>query len=347
MLERGLSKWGGLWVVLASVVIAAPACKQPTTDDAKKDDKSSKDDKDKSKDTKKKGGDDDDDDDDKGAAKKKKKGDDDDDDDDKSASKKKKKAGDDDDDDDKTAAKKKKKPAAGDDDDDDDAPAIKKKKPAGDGSSDGINIAGTFTVKGAAPDGKPYGGTGTISKIGGEMYNVLWVLGGINYKGIAFRDGDVLSCGWAEAKAGGDSSRDLGVIAYLVKDDGQTLDGVWFEPDETSLGKELLSGGSSNLTGFYKITDGEQPTTKKKYTGSVTIGLKNGVYNLTWNFGGALSKGLGIRSGDVLSAAFSDQGGQFGVLQYRISAGGSTLSGQWVQSGQTSTGVGTETMTKL
>lgn len=333
--ERSMGKWRGAMLVSLCLWAVAPACKQPDT--TKPDDKASKDDKSSDKKTdKKKSGDDDDDDDDKGAASKDKKkkpaaGDDD---DDNAPAKKKKKTGDDDDDN-AAVAPKKKKPAAG-DDDDSAAP-----------SGDGINVVGSYKVKGAGPDGKAYGGNGTIAKIAGQMYNVTWVLGGITYKGIAFRDGDVLSCGWAEQKPGGDNVRDLGVVAYLVKNDGSTLDGVWFEPGETSLGKEVLSGGSSNLVGFYKIVDGEQPTTHKKYTGSVTIGLKSGVFNVTWNFGGSTSKGLGIRNGDVLSVAFSDLGGQFGVLQYRISDGGKVLSGQWAQSGQTLAGTGTETMTKL
>ncbi len=356
-------RFSGLFVVLG-LAVAAPSglgCNKPAED--KKDDKASKDD-----DKKKKSKDDDDDsagkkkkskdDDDDSAGKKKKSKDDDDDsagkkkkskdDDDDSAGKKKKSKDDDDDD----SAGKKKKSKDDDDDDDDSASAGKKKKPADDDDDSVapkkknlVDVAGSYSVKGAGPDGKGYSGSGVVKKINGEMYDVDWTLGGTKYKGIAFRDGDILSCGWVEAKTGGDNERDLGVIAFLVKDGGNTLDGVWFEPGETSLGKEILSGGSSNLTGLYKITTGETPTTKKKYTGSVNVALKNGVYGMTWTIGTGSSKGLGIRNGDVFSAAFTDGTGAFGVLQYRINKDGTVLSGQWAQ-GPNAAGLGTETMTK-
>ena len=348
MLEVMKTGRGSLLVL--ALAIAAPTgfgCKQPASDDKTKDDKASKDDKEKDSKKKKKAADDDDD--DSTSAKKKKKAADDDDDDSTSAKKKKAAAADDDDDDTTATAKKKKKAlAAGDDDDDSTAPKKKKTALGGpENAKDGIDIVGSYGLRGAGPDGKTYSGSGTVSRIGGEMYNASWLIGGVTYKGIAFRDGDVLSCGWTEQKGGGDNNRDLGVIAFLVKDDGNTLDGVWFEPDETTLGKETLSGGSGSLTGLYQITAGETPTTHKKYTGTVNIALKSGVFNMTWNIGGGTSRGLGIRNGDVLSAAFTDQPHLFGVLQYRITKGGAELTGQWAQSGQATAGTGTETMTKL
>ncbi len=308
----------GAFFLFLGLVLAAPVLGCPKKEESTKKD----DDDDKGGKKKKKG--DDDDDDDKGSKKKKKKGDDDDDD---KGGKKKKTGGDDDD---KSAKKK-----SG----DDDKPA--KKDPPKDGKKDNFNIVGSYGLQGSGPDGVKYTGTATISKIGGEMYQGVWKIGSSTYKGIAFRDGDVLSCGWS-SKAEGE--HDLGVIAYLVRDNNE-LDGVWFENGQTTLGKEYLVGGSSNLTGAYSIKTGETAD-KKKYTGTVSIELKSGVYQLTWKLGSTTIKGLGLRNGDVLSAGFSDAGGSFGVLQYRITKGGDVLAGSWAQTGQKTPGAGTETMTR-
>jgi len=307
-------------LILMGLALAVPlqGCPKKTEDSKKDDDEKS--------DKKKKGGDDDDDDDKSDKKKKKKKGDDDDDKD----SKKKKTGGDDDD---KSAKKK-----TG--DDDKDKPA--KKDPPKDGKKDNLNIVGSYGLKGAGPDGTNYTGSATITKIGGEMYQGVWKIGSSTYKGIAFRDGDVLSCGWSSKAEGAHA---LGVVAYLVGTDN-SLDGVWFENGQTALGKEFLVGGSSNLTGAYTIKTGETAD-KKKYSGSVNIELKSGVYQLTWKLGSSTVKGLGLRNGDVLSAGFSDAGGSFGVLQYRITKGGDVLTGQWAQTGQKTPGAGTETMTRL
>lgn len=198
------------------------------------------------------------------------------------------------------------------------------------------DVTGSFKIAGAGPDGKQYTGTAGISKIGGEMYKGTWTIGTSTSSGICFRDEDILSCGWS-------FKHDLGVVAYLVKDDN-SLDGVWFEEQHSVLGKEFLVGGNNNLLGVYAIKTGETPE-KKKYTGTVDISLKSGVYNLKWKTGGSTFDGLGIRNGDVLTAGFNNTG-DFGVLQYRIKKGGKMLTGQWAQTKQSTPGLGIETLTK-
>jgi hypothetical protein len=206
--------------------------------------------------------------------------------------------------------------------------------------ADKPDITGNYKLNGSSPDGSKYTGVASITKIGGEMYNATWTIGTKVYKGIAFRDGDLLSCGWSDKASG---ARDLGVIAYLVKPDN-SLDGVWFESGGTVLGTEYLIGGSKTLVGKYTVKTGVNPD-KSKYTGTVAIELVNGVYQLNWKLGTANIKGLGLRNGDVLSAAFSDNGGAYGVLQYRITDGGKTLTGTFAQSGKNPS-LGAETMTK-
>jgi len=198
------------------------------------------------------------------------------------------------------------------------------------------DVTGSFSIIGSGPDGKQYTGSAGISKIGGEMYKGTWTIGTSTSSGICFRDEDILSCGWS-------FKHDLGVVAYLVKDDN-SLDGVWFEEQHTTLGKEYLVGGNANLLGNYTIKSGETPE-KKKYSGTVDIGIKNGVYTFKWKTGGQTFDGLGLRNGDVLTAGFNNTG-DFGVLQYRIKKGGKVLTGLWAQSKQSGSGPGVETLTK-
>lgn len=333
-----LERWTGLMGVRGGVLVAlglalavpAVGCKKKE-ESSEKDEKASKkkDDDDTEKDSKKKKKSDDDSEDDKDSKKKKKS--DDDEDDSKSAKKAKAPKNVDDDDD---------------DDDDDDAPKKKVKglKPIK-GDTD---LTGSWTVAGKTQEGKKYKGTATITKIGGSMYKATWKIGGETQNGIAFKDGNVLSCGWSP-------KHDLGVIAYLVKPG--MLDGVWFEEQHTSLGNEILKGPANKqaLSGFYTITKGELPGSKKKYDGTVDISIyKSGVYKLTWHSGSSTFKGLGLRSDhfpgsdtDVLSAGFND-GGDAGVLQYIIYEGGKTMVGHWAIPGKGSAEPtwGKETMVK-
>ena len=198
------------------------------------------------------------------------------------------------------------------------------------------DVSGSFAIAGAGSDGKQYTGKAEISKIGGEMYKGNWVIGKTNFQSICFRDEDIFSCGWS-------GKHDLGVVAYLVKPDN-SLDGVWFEEGNTSIGKEFLVGGNNNLLGTYTIKTGETPS-KKKYSGTVDISFESGVYHLKWKTGKSTFEGLGLRNGDVLTAGFNDSG-DFGVLQYRIKNGGKQLTGQWAQSKQSVPGLGIETLTK-
>lgn len=191
------------------------------------------------------------------------------------------------------------------------------------------NVVGSYTLYGATPDGKEYKGTAGIVKIGGEMYKGTWTTGTVTSQGICFRDEDILSCGWSE-------KHDLGVVAYLVRDDN-SLDGVWFEENHTKLGKEYLVGGNDNLLGTYTIKNGETPE-KVKYGGKAEFKIKNGVYQIEWTQGKHKFKGLGLRNGDVLTAGFNDTG-NFGVLQYRIKKGGKFLTGQWATPKENGPGV--------
>jgi hypothetical protein len=323
MLERmigGFGLRGGLFVALGlALAVPAAGCKKKKTDDSEE------------KDSKKKKSSDDDDDDKSKDSKKKKSSDDDD--DDKSA--KKKKSSDDDDDDSKSAKKAKANKSV-DEDDGSDEEEPKKKKPLkpwkGEGSQD---VSGEFAVKGKNQDGKKYSGTLKLSRIGGNtsmMYKLVYKIAGETQNAVAFRDGNVLSCGWS-------TQGDFGVVAYLVKPDSKVLDGVWFMSGDTSIGTEWLTGPltKDRVAGLYTINSAKShDKNKKNYGGTVDISIyKSGVYKLVWKAGGQTLRGLGLRSHhfpgtdtDVLSAGFDDDG-DTGVLQYVIYDNGQTMKGHW------------------
>ena len=203
---------------------------------------------------------------------------------------------------------------------------------------DAREVTGSWSIAGVAPDGKAYSGTATVARIGGEMYRTTWTVAGKILHGLCFRDGDVMSCGSSPSK-------DLGVMAYLIRDDA-TLDGVWFEENHGSLGVERLSGGPQTLGGSWTIKHGESPN-KTKYGGTVEIEVRSSVYTLSWHLGSSVSKhtfkGIGLRSGDVLSVGFND-GTEFGVAQYRVSKSGRILSGTSTQAQQK--GIAVETLSR-
>jgi hypothetical protein len=216
-------------------------------------------------------------------------------------------------------------------------------------AGDKPNIEGNYTIAGKGDDGTSYTGTGTISLIGGMMYNAKWNIGDNTFKGVCFRDDDDLSCGWAI------KDKDANVVAYLVKDDG--LDGVWFESGGTKLGNEYLTPNGKvkkNLNGKYSISKGKNPD-GSAYSGSAVVtnlsDVGDAVYQFDWVIGSAKIRGVGVRNvdageDDVLSVGFADTGKEYGALQYDISNNGKSLVGHWVQSINGTVSDGKETMTK-
>lgn len=81
-------------------------------------------------------------------------------------------------------------------------------------------FSGTYTVSGTNPGVGPYKGTLTITPRG-DVYDVYWAIGNVQYGGVGIVLSDVLAVGYT----GGDKSW-LGVIAYKQNASGN-LEGRW------------------------------------------------------------------------------------------------------------------------
>ena len=82
------------------------------------------------------------------------------------------------------------------------------------------SFSGTYAVSGINPGVGPYSGTLTVVARG-EVYDVMWVIGNVQYSGIGVVVNDVLSVAYIAA----DRSW-MGVIVYRQRLDG-SLEGKW------------------------------------------------------------------------------------------------------------------------
>lgn len=196
-------------------------------------------------------------------------------------------------------------------------------------------LVGAFAVSGERPDGATYTGDAAVTALAqGGPYKVLWSIGGSSYGGIATKRGDILSVGWGDGN-------EHGVVDYVAKGDG-TLDGVWYDARSIAPGRELLTGGLPNLAGVYTIEKGFGPG-GEAYSGTCDLAVTGELHVLMWHVGKDTFRGLGVRSGDVLSVGFSTaKSGAFGVVQYRIE--GNRLVGRWAEWSQKVPTLGAETL---
>lgn len=197
-------------------------------------------------------------------------------------------------------------------------------------------VVGSFAVTGTRPNGAAYVGSAQITALAkGGPYKLTWTLSGSSFSGIGSRRGDVLSVGWSDES-------NYGVVDYVAKGDGQ-LDGVWYDPSSIAPGRELLTGGLSNLAGAYSIQKAASPS-GTPYSGSCDLAVTGELHTLIWRVGKDTFRGLGIRDGDVLSVGFSTApSNNFGVVQYKI---GAQLTGRWAEWSQKVPTLGTELLTR-
>ena len=98
----------------------------------------------------------------------------------------------------------------------------------------GSDICGLFAVEGVNPDGKLYTGTVEITQRG-NAYAMTWSIANQTYRGVALRQGDVLSASW---QVGGGKA---GVVVYRIRNRGTKLAGEWIMPVDNTVHVEVLN----------------------------------------------------------------------------------------------------------
>lgn len=103
----------------------------------------------------------------------------------------------------------------------------------------------------------------------------------------------------------------------------------------------LGPAAADELVGKYQA-HGTYPT-GKSYDGAVQIEQLGRVHVVLWKLAdGQAYKGIGLRQGDVLGAAYGPPGTRFGVAVYKIDGG--KLTGLWVDSRDLKSELGKETL---
>ncbi|MCM8787008.1 MAG: S1C family serine protease [Candidatus Omnitrophica bacterium] len=92
---------------------------------------------------------------------------------------------------------------------------------------------------------------------------------------------------------------------------------------------EPLVSDPKGLAGTYKITYAYNPSTYRKYTGTVDIIPKKDTYKLVWKFSGSLTyEGIGIvMNENILCVGWDVPGSYYGIVVYKIK--GNRLEGKW------------------
>jgi hypothetical protein len=103
----------------------------------------------------------------------------------------------------------------------------------------------------------------------------------------------------------------------------------------------LRPSAADELVGKYQAA-GTTPQ-GKPYSGEVQIEQLGGLHIVLWKLAdGEAYKGLGIRQGDVLGAAYGPADTKFGIVVYQINGG--TLTGIWADSRDLKSELGKETL---
>jgi hypothetical protein len=205
------------------------------------------------------------------------------------------------------------------------------------GADDLVGIVGNYDVAGVHPEGTQYTGTGTVTRLSAQVYQMAWTTAQGTFYGLVLRRRDLLLGGWGY-------KQDQRAAVYHVE--GKTLDGVTIVSSRAGLGREVLTGGELDQTGSFTISSGLD-VEGTSYGGTVLCTLvTKEVRRLEWRIDGHVRRGYGVREGSDFIVGYDESGGA-GPVRYQITAGGSTLVGVFLDPQLPHLGLGSETMTRV
>jgi hypothetical protein len=208
-----------------------------------------------------------------------------------------------------------------------------------------LDIEGTYSTNGVAPDEKFYSGKLTIalnsnntnSSTKQAVYDLAWDNGS---KGAGILIQDALATSFLATSFGGPA---CGAVFYSIDSGTITLAGTWLKLGTMEIGTELASPtvSRSTLEGDYKVVGYNANGSEYKGILSITRQGMENVWQLTWNFGQPYN-GIGISlNKSLFAAAYGGEG--CGVSVYKVNPDGS-LHATWAEWGVNQ--VGEETAVK-
>lgn len=196
-------------------------------------------------------------------------------------------------------------------------------------------ILGDYTVLGTNPDGSNYEGALEITASNGIFW---WNWLDRNKLGVGLSYENMVTVAWAK-------SGYCGPFVYTLHEDG-TLEGVWTERFETSIGVETLSPRGERgegIVGSYAL-EGTTPEGDPYFNCKAEIINNGDMYEFYWACGDIESYGVGIQSGNILTGIQASKRQSCTFYSYSIEEDG-TLDAMWVLDGTDTSEVGTEVAT--
>lgn len=179
------------------------------------------------------------------------------------------------------------------------------------------DIAGTYQITGANPNGTTYQGTMRIQP-SGQTYQIVWETGSTAV-GTGLVRGDRLTTSYAQEGA------PCGIVFYEIGSNG-TLDGEWTVQGLDRIATEqAVPADPTTLVGTYEVTG--RNFEDSPYTGNLTITSGGAAYQFAWETTAGQFVGTGILNDPFLSVVYGEPD-RCGLATYRIGTDGS-LDGQW------------------
>lgn len=194
-------------------------------------------------------------------------------------------------------------------------------------------ILGDYSVAGVNPDGTTYEDALEITASNGIFW---WNWFDRSKPGVGLSYENMVTVAWTK-------SGYCGPFVYTLHDDG-TLEGIWTERFETSIGDETLAPRGERgegIIGSYELT-GTTPVGNPYINCKAEITENGDMFEFYWACGDIESYGVGIQSGNIVTGIQASKRQSCTFYSYSIEDDG-TLDAVWVLDGTSE--IGTEVAT--
>ena len=172
------------------------------------------------------------------------------------------------------------------------------------------------------PDGKPYNGSLTISRLG-QAFGVDWKTSAGNYSGLGLMAGNKLFVGYG-------LSSGYGIVVYRTNSATGRIEGTWTASGlNGATGTEILTGQQ----GLYDVA-GTNPD-GRTYVGKLTLQRTGDTFQAQWQVANQITNGIGFMTtspdgGQYLVIGYGP-GQAYGTVEYTLM--GNRARGRWAMGG--------------